>query len=627
MRKVIVSALLLAAVGSLYAEDKWVRLRTANFEVYTPQSEKKAREIALYFEQLREFFLSYWRTKADPGTPVRIILFGNEKQYEPFRPHKQAAGYFQHGIDRDWIVIGGNQQGWERIVCHEYTHLMVKQAGFNLPVWLNEGLAEVYSTFKPMGGKVQIGDLIPGHFYAVQSGWIPVSRLVEVTHSAPEYNGKDTAQFYAGSWGLTHMLMLSSENRQLYGPVITKLIEGKPVTEAFAAASVSLDRLDGDLRNYLKRNDRFYAGQIPFKSQKPDAEWTSERVAQSEVDAVLALLQVNVLGKQEDAKARLARLDPADWHSQETLAYGAWRNQDMKAAYEHFQKAMKMGATSAKMHYDAARASMYSGSRNQESVDYLKKAIALYPEWSDAKLQLLEQLNYLGRYGEAIGVSAEFKAISPRQASRLFRNMAYSQALLSALELSEASRKRAREFAKTELDKMECERLDQFLERLSAAKQSEAQRGELLAKQLREMRERADQEEGAGYGDGVRMQADELPPAIQRGRLPGEAATEAKLPVDASVVRPIAGITFIGTLRNLDCAAPHPVLRLVGEKEETLEVEMLDPKNVNLQMLMPGDKTKELELNCGEQDRRVKIIYLAPSGEGKRGELRGIEYL
>lgn len=117
----VVSLLLLGTIESLCAEDKWIRLRTANFEVYTPQSEMKARETALYFEQLREFFLSYWRAKADAGTHVRIVLFGNEKQFEPFRPHKQTAGFFQHGIDRDWIVIGGNQQGVDRIICHEYT--------------------------------------------------------------------------------------------------------------------------------------------------------------------------------------------------------------------------------------------------------------------------------------------------------------------------------------------------------------------------------------------------------------------------------------------------------------------------------------------------------------------------
>lgn len=419
MQYFVVAFMLLTALAN--AEEKWIRLRTANFEVITPQGEKKARETALYFEQLREFFLSYWKTKADPGTPVRIIVFGNEKQYEPFRPHKTAAGYFQHGVDRDWIVIGGNQPGWERIICHEYTHLMVKQTGLSFPLWLNEGLAEVYSTFKPVGDKVQIGDLIPGHFYAVQSGWVPVPRLLEVTHDAPEYNGKGTAEFYAGSWGLTHMLMLSQQNRKSYGPVLINLIAGKPISEALAAASLTPQQLDNDLRNYLKQNDRFYAGLIPFKSQRSTASWTSERMAKQDVDAALALLQVNVIGKDADAKSRLAKLDPASWQGQEALGYSAWRQNDTTVAYGHFQKAIQLGATSAKLHYDAARAALYSGAKQEDSITYLKKAIELYPEWVEAKLQLMDQFIYLGKYGQALAVGSEFKSISPRQASRLFR--------------------------------------------------------------------------------------------------------------------------------------------------------------------------------------------------------------
>ena len=37
------------------AAEKWVRTSTPNFELYTPLSEKNAKEKVLYFEQLREF--------------------------------------------------------------------------------------------------------------------------------------------------------------------------------------------------------------------------------------------------------------------------------------------------------------------------------------------------------------------------------------------------------------------------------------------------------------------------------------------------------------------------------------------------------------------------------------------
>lgn len=626
----IVSLLLLGMLSPLGAEEKWIRLRTANFEIYTPLSEKKARETVLYFEQLREFFEGYWGTKVAPGTPVRIVLFGNEKQFEPYRPHKMAAGYFQHGIDRDWIAINGAAQsgglGWERIVCHEYTHLMVKQAGLGIPLWLNEGLAEIYSTFKPLGGKVQVGDLIPGHFYSVQQGWIPVTRLLAVKHDSPEYGGKESPQFYAEAWGLTHMMMLGQENKKVYGPLLNRMVEGVPAEEVLRAAGLTAEKLDGDLRNYLKRNDRFFAGLVAFKSEKSSASWSADKVSAGEVDAVLALLQLNNSRKRDLARLKVNQLNAEDWHSQEAKAYSAWLGGDLKGASEHFQQAMKLGATSAKLFYDASRAAMYSGERKKESVEYLKKAIELYPEWVDAKLQLLEQYLYLGMYAEAIGVSSQFKKIGSREASRLFRGKAYSEAVLAGLERAEASRQSARQYAKTDYDRMECERLEAFLGRMAAAGE---RRGQMVAEHVKSMQERADQQEGEGYGEADRQALDLERPVIRRaGQLTeiGGGAVEAR-PGVARMIVSEESVGFVGTLVNVECGAVPPVLQLKGEKGEVLELVMTDPKQVNLQMVANGEQVKELELSCGEQSKRVKIRYFLPAEGRTRGDLRGIEYL
>lgn len=608
MRCLCVAILLLANALPLYGEEKWIRLRSANFEVYTPQSEKKARETILYFEQLREFFLDYWRTKADPGTPVRIVLFGNEKQYEPFRPHKTASGYFAHGIDRDWIVISGYLEGWERTVCHEYTHLMVKQAGFELPLWLNEGVAEIYSTFKAMGSKVQIGDLIPGHFYAVQQGWIPVSRLLAVKHDSPEYNGKDTHQFYAEAWGLTHMLMLGQDYRPEFGKIFTQIQNGTASAEALQAGlHMPPDQVDGALRNYLKNNQRFFAGLIPFKSEKSKASFTAERVAAPEIDAVLAELML--ASPRNEAKERLAKLNPELWQSQEALAYGAWRAGDTKTASLHFQQAMKLGATSAKLYYDAARATMYAGERNADSVGYLKKAIELYPEWTEARLQLLEQYLFLARYNEALSMASDFKNVSPRHASRLFRGMAYAEAVLGEPGQAKATLERARKYAKGDFEQSECARVDKFLAQVEAGRRSGADSARLVAAQMQAMRERADQAEAAPYGQ------------------PGGAIE------DLGVATPSArrkGVDVIGTLTDLACEAAKPILTLLTEEGETLQLEIHDPSQVNVAILRPGEEAKKLELSCGVQKKKVAIRYTPAEQIGedvKLGRLISIEYL
>lgn len=617
--------LLLLLVNSLAADNTWLRIQTDNFEIYTPQSERKAKEILLYFEQLREFFLAYWKLKPDPGTPVRIVYFGNEKLYTPFRPHKTAAGFFQHGIDRDWIVIGPQTQGWERLVCHEYTHLMVKQSGLAIPLWLNEGLAEIYSTFRPVGNKVEIGNLIGGHFEAIRHGWIPLSRLIEIHHGDPEYGGKQTAQFYAQSWGLTHMLMLEREHRAVYARVLEQLVKGTPAPEAFQQAGLTQDQLDKDLSLYLRRNEEFYAGVIPFQSQRSTAAWKSTRVSNVEVDAVLALLQMHSPSSQSDAEARLAALPAGERHTEEALAYAAWRKSDMAAARQHFAQAIALGADNAKVFYDAARASLHAGSRDEASIQYLKKALDLYPTWTEARLQLLDHYVLMARYSEALNLATTFKSISPSLASRLFRAISYTEAMLKSLPRARQSQQRARQFARNDFDQLECDKLDSFIAQLDAAGSDADTLRTFLAQQMRDAQLRAEAHAATGYGVPQELEPFEPTeaPVIRRNNLaPTAAAASTVNPFVPANTRKLEAV-----LEHMDCSLDHPRLRLRKPDDSTIEVQILDPTRVNLQIVGAAKETQYLDLQCGPQSHKVQITYLLPAADNQPGELIGIGFL
>ncbi len=502
-------------------------------------------------------------------------------------------------------------------MCHEYTHLMVRQAGLKVPVWLNEGLAEIYSTFKPVGAKVQVGDLIPGHFYAVQTGWIPVERLVEVKQDSPEYNGKGTAQFYAEAWGLTHMLMLGDEVGKEYTAVLSKLIRGASVEEAMAGTDLDLKKLDGRLRNYLKQNDRFYASLIPYKSSRSEADWTVERIGPAEVDATLALVMLNQSQRQDEAAARMAKLDRGGWPGREALGYAEWRKGNTGAAKEHFVEAIRLGAKSAKLHYDAARMAMYSSDRGKESIGYLQEALRLYPEWTEAKLQLVEQYLYVGESEKALAVAREPNQTGPRAASRLPRGVAYAEAPLRGAEAPAPAVKRARETAQSEYDKLACSQLESFVEMRKRG-------GELLlAEQMRRMRESADQAEAGRYVDGAVPDGNEERPRIARRTVEEDPGRLAR-PV---VVHSADWVALEGVLVNMECSGAFPVLRVDAEGVKGLELEMRDPEKINQELLVAEEDLKPLELQCGNQSRKVKLGYIRASEAGKRGQLRTIQYV
>ncbi|MGA2590578.1 MAG: hypothetical protein ABSH32_11720 [Bryobacteraceae bacterium] len=105
--------------------------------------------------------------------PVRLVVFGSQKEYEPYRINEFATAYYHQIADRDYIVMSHGGADTFPIAVHEYVHLLVRHFGLKLPPWLNEGLAELYSTLKPMGGKILVGDLIPGRQRALlQDRWV-----------------------------------------------------------------------------------------------------------------------------------------------------------------------------------------------------------------------------------------------------------------------------------------------------------------------------------------------------------------------------------------------------------------------------------------------------------------------
>ncbi|MFN0166567.1 MAG: hypothetical protein ACKV22_09050, partial [Bryobacteraceae bacterium] len=58
--------LLLVLLHVVSAAERWTRVKSTNFEVFTTSGEKRGREAVLHFEQVRSFFMT---ALASTGTP------------------------------------------------------------------------------------------------------------------------------------------------------------------------------------------------------------------------------------------------------------------------------------------------------------------------------------------------------------------------------------------------------------------------------------------------------------------------------------------------------------------------------------------------------------------------------
>src|SRR5262249_22300241 len=151
-----------------------------------------------------------------------MVAFSSEKEYEPYRPNEFAVAYYMPGAERDTIVMSHTGSDAQPIAVHEYTHLVMEHAGLKAPPWLNEGLAEIFSTMRPVGNKVMIGEIIKGRLYEMlNSKWVSLSTILTVDHNSPYYNEKNKAgSLYNEGWALTHMLMLDKRYAGKFGTLL-----------------------------------------------------------------------------------------------------------------------------------------------------------------------------------------------------------------------------------------------------------------------------------------------------------------------------------------------------------------------------------------------------------------------
>jgi hypothetical protein len=111
------------------------------------------------FEEARDFFLREQPSLAGSPPPATIVGFNSYKDYKPYSPNSAILAYYLRDEPGDSIVLSDLDLERTRVAIHEYVHLLVSHSGLSIPLWLNEGMAEVYSTLEAKDGKLVLGEM------------------------------------------------------------------------------------------------------------------------------------------------------------------------------------------------------------------------------------------------------------------------------------------------------------------------------------------------------------------------------------------------------------------------------------------------------------------------------------
>lgn len=474
----------LTLVMRLDAAPKWSRLDTPNFIIIGTSGESSLRETGRQFEGFREA-LTRLLSSAVTSTPVPtvVLVFPDDKTFEPFKPvyngkPVDVGGLFMPRSAVNYILLGPNH-GMEQLrpVFHEYTHLMVSNVAPSLPVWMNEGIAEYYSTFEMDrdGRTVLFGKPIAAHYQELSQGsWMPLDALLAVAHDSPEYNeGSRRGVFYAESWMLVHMLLNGqTDRRQAFTAYLHELDAGVAPKDAwqhsfgrediYRALHEYATRRVVTMRQYKPSDQIVRASGVAVPISAADVECTMAEVlaaqrkttpAVQHFDRALAAAPGSaraIVGKAtaEDRAPTVAGAPEAtsDWFSDYMVGSEILESRQtpdaasIDAARAALTRAAAVRGDIPNLQVLLAMAAQRARADAAVSVDALLKAHAAAPVRDDYSIFLARALARAGRFADARGVLGSVMAHPHQQGARDFAMATMKQIVAAEQFVSRGSK-------------------------------------------------------------------------------------------------------------------------------------------------------------------------------------------
>jgi tetratricopeptide (TPR) repeat protein len=390
----------------------WIRLRAPDIELLSDAGERSARDTLTRLARIRDLF------PAGRSQPLRIFLFSLEKDFRDYAPGAVADGFYQSGPERDYIVLRSGATP-ARVVVHEYIHLLLNHGTAPLPLWFEEGTAELYSNLEFSGSRLVVGTVIPEHVSALGAvKLLNAAELSAVTRTSRVYDERSRAGiFYAESWALVHMLNLSSAYRQGMPRFAELLASGANSEAAFQQAfDRSMESALSELGVYFRQAR---VASVGGSTPAQPASIEMSRIAATEAALLRADLGLRTSHPEVARRwfLEIARNSPGSAASETAEAMLAMIADDRDTARAHIQKALALDASDAGLWFEFAMLERESGATRERVDELLRKTASLNPDFAEARFLLGVHATDDGRTAEAVAHLRAAVRVLPRQSS------------------------------------------------------------------------------------------------------------------------------------------------------------------------------------------------------------------
>lgn len=296
--------------NQLLASESWVRITTPNFDLYSSLNKKQASLVLNQLEDARTALQALHIGTGATNSPVRVIAFGSEREYTRFRSNDASAAYYLRAGGQEYIVLGEDLSKRGTPVVHEYVHHLLHQQYRHLPLWLDEGLAEVYSTATQQARGLRVG-LPPQdrlEWLEMDKPAYDLATLFSIRRNSFDHTKHLTprSRFYAESWLLVHMLRFSPEYADHFRVFLDDVEAGAgPEAALLKHYGKTLSTVMADMQAYLKA-DRMPTELVRVNTRQAAPPVSASELQRADWQAVLADLR-SALDLPQQASAAWAR--------------------------------------------------------------------------------------------------------------------------------------------------------------------------------------------------------------------------------------------------------------------------------------------------------------------------------
>ena len=339
-------------------QDTWIEMRSEHFRVISNAGDRTAAGVCRRLEQLCAFFAAARPDlRAFPTAPTDLYLLRGEGVFDHYRVSsmENVLGFASPRRGFNLMVMNSQVEGEDHndVLCHEYTHIFNASNFAELPVWLNEGLAEYFGTFRVRGGRAEIG-----RNREWLTGWVsthpPVDfdLLFAVTTNSDAYRRDNDLRrmVYAQGWLTVHYLSADPDRSRRFGTFLEAIRKGATPSVAFAGVYPRAEwpSLLQQVKDYAREN---FIQSRETRFDDPTSVTTGYAVRTLSTSEALAALGALVfeLGRdrRDEAEAHLreaVRLDPGAARAWALLGRIADDRGDSTEAERDYAEAARLSA-------------------------------------------------------------------------------------------------------------------------------------------------------------------------------------------------------------------------------------------------------------------------------------------